>query len=218
MVVGWEVCDDGAANNTGEYGQCDATCTGRTFCGDAIRQGPDDTPPGPEACDDGYNAALYAYTPESCAAGCTPPPYCGDGNVDAAFELCDNGDANADGAYEGCNTDCTWGPYCGDGQIQADGGEECDDGVNNTVYSATGAACGFDCKPAPYCGDGIRNGPEECDDGTAGNTGEYGACNPDCTRAPYCGDGIVQKDHGEECDSGPVGTLECSPTCEIRLY
>ena len=28
MIVGWEVCDDGVDDNTGEYGQCDATCTG----------------------------------------------------------------------------------------------------------------------------------------------------------------------------------------------
>jgi len=218
MIVGWEVCDDGVDDNTGEYGKCDATCTGRTFCGDAIQQGPDDDPAGPEACDDGYNSALYAYTADSCAAECTLPPYCGDGNLDAAFELCDNGADNADGAYDGCNTDCTWGPYCGDGAIQSDAGEECDDGAENTVYSATGAACGFDCKPAPYCGDGVRNGPEECDDGTDGNTGEYGACNEDCTRAPYCGDFIVQRSEGEECDYGPVGNLECTPTCEVRLY
>jgi hypothetical protein len=26
-VVGWETCDDGEADNTGEYGRCDATCT-----------------------------------------------------------------------------------------------------------------------------------------------------------------------------------------------
>ncbi len=216
QVVGWEVCDDGADQNTGEYDHCDATCTGRTFCGDAIRQGPDDEPAGPEACDDGYNAALYAYTADSCAPECTLPPYCGDGNVDAAFELCDNGAENADDAYEGCRTDCTWGPFCGDGELQEESGEKCDDGADNTAYSATRAACGFDCQPAPYCGDGVRNGPEQCDEGTDGNTGEYGGCKADCTRAPYCGDEIVQRDEGEECDAGPVGSLECSTTCKNR--
>ncbi len=216
LIVGWEVCDDGLDANTGEYGQCDATCTGRTFCGDAIRQGPEDDPAGPEECDDGYNGALYAYTPDSCAAGCTLPPYCGDGILEAAFELCDNGADNADDAYEGCTTACTWGPYCGDGQLQADAGEECDDGVANTVYSATGAACGFDCKPAPYCGDGIRNGTEQCDLGTEGNTGAYGECNPDCTIAPYCGDRVTQIEAGEQCDDGPVGSVSCSPSCSLR--
>ncbi|MBN1605604.1 MAG: DUF4215 domain-containing protein [Polyangiaceae bacterium] len=219
IVAGWEVCDDGTdpntgeSLNTGEYGMCSPTCDGRTYCGDAIRQGPDDTPPGPEECDSGYNDALYALTADSCAAECKLPPDCGDGVVSPAFELCDDGDKNDDAAYNGCTTECKWGPYCGDGHID-EPHETCDDGLDNTLYSKTGAGCGPDCEPAPYCGDGIRNGPEQCDDGTEKNTGEYGGCNPDCTLAPYCGDHHV--DHGEDCDDGPQGSLNCTPDCKKR--
>lgn len=216
VITGWEVCDDGLAGNTGDYGQCDATCTARTFCGDAIRQGPDDVPPGPEACDDGYNNALYTYSADSCAAECKLPPSCGDGNVDVAFELCDDGELNDDLAYDGCTTRCTWGPYCGDGTLQEDEGEQCDKGRDNVPYSPSGSACGPDCTPAPYCGDGIRNGPEQCDEGTDGNTGEYGGCKEDCTLAPYCGDRITQTKQGEQCDDGPAGSLLCTPTCTLR--
>jgi cysteine-rich repeat protein len=214
VVVSWEVCDDGTAENTGEYGKCNPWCTGYTYCGDAICQGPDDTPPGPEECDDGYNDALYAYSAESCAPGCVWPPYCGDGVISPAFELCDDGAANDDAAYNGCTTQCTWGPYCGDGNVDAPH-ETCDDGLDNTLYSTTGAGCGPDCEPAPYCGDGIKNGPEQCDEGTENNTGEYGGCNPDCTLAPDCGD--YEVDPGEECDDGPQGSLYCTPDCKNRV-
>jgi cysteine-rich repeat protein len=214
-VTGWEVCDDGVEGNTGAYGQCNEICTGRTFCGDGIRQGPDSSPVGPEECDNGLNTDLYSFSADSCSPDCTRPPTCGDGELQAAFELCDLGPLNSDTAYEGCATDCTWGPYCGDGIITP-GHEVCDDGPDNTLYSRTAVACGPDCQPAPYCGDGVKNGPEQCDEGTAGNTGEYGGCNPDCTLAPFCGDGVVQTDHGEECDDGPIGSLICSVTCLRR--
>jgi len=216
VVTGWEVCDDGAENNTGEYGQCDATCTRRTVCGDGVRQGPDSVPPGPEECDNGLNVDLYSFPgADACAAGCVRPPYCGDGVVQEAFELCDNGELNSDTTYGGCATTCTWGPYCGDGVVNLPH-EACDDGSRNVLYSPDGTGCGPDCQPAPYCGDGIRNGSELCDEGVAGNTGEYGGCNPDCTLGPFCGDGFVQADQGEQCDAGPVGSLVCSKDCKRR--
>jgi fibro-slime domain-containing protein len=60
------------------------------------------------------------------------------------------------------------------------------------------------------CGDGIVAGEEQCDDGTAKNTGGYGKCNADCTRGPFCGDGIVQAQYGEACD----GQAGCGPNCQ----
>src|SRR5690606_30195754 len=146
-----------------------------------------------EACDNGFNEDVYAYGPDACGPECTPVPYCGDGTIQSAFEVCDNGDENSDTAYNGCTLSCEWGPYCGDGVTN--GPEACDDGPDNTAYSADGSGCSYDCdRDLPYCGDGIRNGPEECDLGEEDNTGEHGGCNEDCTRAPYCGDGVVQSD------------------------
>ncbi len=63
------------------------------------------------------------------------------------------------------------------------------------------------------CGDGVVAGNEQCDDGTANNTGGYGKCNPDCTRGPFCGDGIVQAQDGEDCD----GTPGCGPDCRKAI-
>ena len=66
---------------------------------------------------------------------------CGDGIINGS-ELCDNGKDNVDGAYGGCTTDCTLGPFCGDGNLDAEFGEECDDGSNTTTYGRT-----FGCGP-----------------------------------------------------------------------
>jgi len=206
----FEECDLGEVLNDGAYDGCNPDCTLGPRCGDGVRQASEG-----EACDNGYNDDLYAFASDSCAPGCRLPPDCGDGIVQPGLELCDDGVDNSDTAYNGCSTRCGWGPYCGDGTVQA-AHETCDAGRNNTLYSAVPGGCGPDCEPAPYCGDGVRNGTEQCDDGTANNDGDYGGCNEDCTRAPFCGDYVVQRGEGEECDAGPVGTLQCSPTCEKR--
>jgi len=206
----YEECDLGAALNDGAYGGCNANCTLGPRCGDRVLQASQG-----EACDNGYNDDIYAFASNSCAPGCRLPPDCGDGIIQPGLELCDDGVNNSDTAYNGCTTSCVWGPYCGDGVLQASR-ETCDAGRNNTLYSAVPGGCAPDCKPAPYCGDGVRNGSELCDEGTANNDGDYGGCNEDCTRAPFCGDYVVQRDEGEECDAGPSGSLDCSPTCKRR--
>lgn len=206
----YEECDDGAAGNTGGYDGCTATCNLGPHCGDGVTQAGNG-----EVCDNGFNDDDYAYDPAtSCAAGCQPPPSCGDGVKQPAHELCDNGAANDDDAYEGCTTSCEYGPYCGDGFIDTQGGEMCDDGRDNVTYSPEEGGCSYDCQPAPFCGDGTRNGPEQCDLGSANNNGQYGGCNANCTFAPRCGDGIRQGN--EECDAGPAGSLACTPTCKRR--
>jgi fibro-slime domain-containing protein len=53
---------------------------------------------------------------------------CGDG-VKTKFEACDDGTNT--GGYGKCGPGCTLGPRCGDGVLQADQGEECDDGNLN---------------------------------------------------------------------------------------
>ncbi|MBN2342505.1 MAG: DUF4215 domain-containing protein, partial [Deltaproteobacteria bacterium] len=115
-------------------------------------------------------------------------PDCGDGVITIG-EQCDNGDENADSAYNGCTTTCELGPRCGDGIVN--GEEDCDNGVNNDLYGYESAdSCAKNCVFPPYCGDDVLQPQygEQCDDGID-NTGEYNACNDDCTLGPFCGDG-----------------------------
>jgi len=65
---------------------------------------------------------------------------CGDG-VKTRTEACDDGAAGNTGGYGKCNANCTLAPRCGDGIVQADHGEQCDDG--NLV---DGDGCSSTCK------------------------------------------------------------------------
>jgi cysteine-rich repeat protein len=206
-----EECDLGADNQDNVYDGCTRACLLGPHCGDAVLQ-----TAGGEVCDNGFNEDDYAYpgAVDACGPECTEVPYCGDGQIQDAYEFCDDGEDNSDTKYDGCTSKCEYGPYCGDGKKS--GNEECDDGRGNVAYSPDGKACGYDCKPAPYCGDGTRNGSEQCDLGTDKNDGKYNGCKSNCQRAPYCGDRIVQKDNKEECDDGPNGSLTCTNMCKAR--
>jgi fibro-slime domain-containing protein len=142
---------------------------------------------------------------------------CGDGIL-ASNELCDDGPANQatnPPDYGRCSVDCkTRGPYCGDGHVDA-GHEECDDGVNTSVYDFNGTGCAPGCVKPPRCGDGKIQSPEQCDDGT--NDGSYGGCTLACTLAPRCGDGVIQTSFGETCDDGPRGSSTCSTGCRTQV-
>ncbi len=157
-------------------------------------------------CGSTYTVTLSGFTHTVSQCQTT----CGDGIV-AGNEVCDDGTANNTGAYGGCNPDCTRGPYCGDGTVQSPP-EDCDDGMNLSTYGGTTKQCGPGCKWAPYCGNGVVSNGEQCDMGTAGNTGKYNGCNADCTLGPRCGDGIVQTQDGEQCDSTPG----CTSTCQLE--
>jgi cysteine-rich repeat protein len=150
-------------------------------------------------------------------SACTP--ICGDGVVQRG-EVCDDAEDNvsqADAAYGAC-VECRSREFCGDGDVN--GPEDCDNGLNISAYAEEGGnACAPGCVPPPYCGDGtVQPGPEWCDEGTAGNTGEYDGCTATCDLGPYCGDGTLDADAGETCDDGlqngaygrPCG-LDCQP-------
>jgi fibro-slime domain-containing protein len=142
---------------------------------------------------------------------------CGDGIL-ASDELCDDGKGNQSTStpdYGKCSSDCKKrGPNCGDGKTDKDH-EECDDGVNTSVYDFNGQGCAPGCVKPPSCGDGeLQASNEECDDGD--NTSEYGGCGARCRLAPRCGDGKVQRNFGEDCDDGPSGSSSCSTTCSSR--
>ena len=84
---------------------------------------------GPETCDDGNTIPA-----DGCSDICVVEPtafYCGDGVVSGSEE-CDDGAANGTvGGADGCTIGCQIPPYCGDGVVDANLGEQCDEGALN---------------------------------------------------------------------------------------
>ncbi|MCB9506527.1 MAG: DUF4215 domain-containing protein [Myxococcales bacterium] len=121
-------------------------------------------------------------------------------------EECDLGADNSDTPGAACRTTCRF-PYCGDGVLDADRGEECDDG-----NSVPDDGCSNLCR-TPRCGDGTRQGDEQCDDG---NESDVDGCRLDCT-LQVCGDGWLAD--AEECDDGEANSEEpdapCRPDCLV---
>jgi len=163
-------------------------------------------------CASNYRLQLKNFS----LGGSTCTPRCGDG-VPTGNEACDEGSANVpptpvSGTYGKCTTACQRGPFCGDGARQMDQGEECDNGLNTSTYGGGANACAPGCKKPAFCGDGKPNGNEECDDGTANNTGAYGKCSATCKLGPRCGDGVVS--NGEQCD--PKNDPSCNANCTLK--
>jgi fibro-slime domain-containing protein len=227
IVSPGEQCDNGKDKNLGGYNQCSSECLLGAYCGDKkvdadhedCDNGTNDTEYGAttgcapgckaparcgdsqvqteydEECDDGANNLTNTDSSTAyggkCMANCKLGGYCGDGKTNGP-ETCDDG-AN-DGTYGTCNPDCTPAPKCGDATVQTDYGEECEPTMSNDPD------CTPACRKPGGCGDGKIQSPEQCDNGSALNTGEYGGCAPSCIYAPHCGDGM--KNGPEDCDDG----------------
>jgi len=170
-----EQCD--GILGVGEHQTCTEQCTLRnlTFCGDGIKQQPNDDEQ-VEECDGDDGVEEH----QTCSEQCTiiEQPFCGDGNIDQG-EDCDDGNDNNN---DECRNDCT-APFCGDEIV--DSGEECDDGANNDLTNGCTNVCTL-----TFCGDGTIQNPngleveEQCDDGNV-----------------LDGDGCDQRCQVEECQA-----------------
>src|SRR4029079_400679 len=104
---------------------------------------------------------------------------------------------------DGCDNTCHHCPICGDGILDADVGEECDDG--NFVNTDS---CKNDCTNN-VGGDGIEGPGEECDDG---DTDDHDTCRNNC-ELNVCGDGVILR-RREQCEDGnTVNHDGCSDDC-----
>jgi len=93
----FEFCDDGSAQNTGEYRHCNDSCTALgPHCGDAIVQ------EAFEDCDNGENLGGV----NACNPHCNSGPFCGDGIRQPELgESCDAGEQNGH-AGSSCSNTC----------------------------------------------------------------------------------------------------------------
>lgn len=132
----------------------------------------------------GWAFFLLECDRSACASACMPGS-CGNRQVEAPAESCDDGNRNDN---DGCSSSCKL-ERCGDGIKQTN--EACDDG--NQVDND---GCTARCQLGPNCGNGRVETGEQCDDG---NRSSNDGCSQTCRRES-CGDGIRQAN--EECDDG----------------
>ena len=231
-----EVCDDGnTLPGDGCNGVCaiepnfacpvpGEPCVSTIECGDGVLAGS-------EICDDGN-----AVGGDGCAADCQgiePNYYCPTPGQ-PCVQVIDP--CNTDNPPPSCEPVVIEAlPTCGDGIIQADRGEQCDDGNTLPGDGCTGGCSvepnftcptpGEPCVSTIACGNGLLEPGEVCDDG---NTTDDDGCNSTCDvqssnyvcitpgepceRIVFCGDGRVSGD--ENCEDGnTVAGDGCDENC-----
>ncbi|MDO4714174.1 MAG: hypothetical protein Q4B28_06105 [bacterium] len=95
---------------------------------------------------------------------------------------------------------------CGNGILEAQLGEECDDGDSNGKNQKCSSTCRLLEPGKPNCGNGQIDPGETCSN-----------CPKDVQRcASACGNGILETQLGEECDDGDSNgqNQQCSSTCK----
>ena len=180
-----------------------------------------------EVCDGGADAS-DAYQPfgnQVCNTTCDGyAPYCGD-NVTNGDETCDDGNIETETCAYGfqscevCSAGCRLSEgatsFCGDGITDADNGEVCDDGAENSDDWSPTPRCNAICSgDGPHCGDEqLQSASEACEDG---NREDGDGCSASCQEIePICGNGITEP--GESCDDGDQLDNECSADCSEVL-
>ena len=215
IVEKGEACDQGPLNGT--YGHCNAACSGiGQSCGDGVvEQG--------EVCDNGVNAGNPPFQPNgmwapdkthACALDChSYGIYCGDGIVTKPQENCDGNTETSVAALPGGAVD---GGVDAKGSSAACGTVTISGNVYQTARTRTCTLlCGWNvwgpCLPTGSCGNGVKDGNEQCDDGTANS--DTGACTTAC-KLNVCGDALVWSGH-EQCDEG-AGNIDPTSTGKIN--
>lgn len=215
-------CGDGVVNySRGEdcdppgkvrYGACSAEQTNKVrvdICGNDCRYAPSSTPfvacstlsscgngrvEAGETCDEGVLNGTYNHCSKTCAwPPANPPGYCGDGQLQSGFEICDY-----KAGLGGKNGICAEGLGSG---LPCNTNDDCRSKDPNA--SVLGRCQIFSSATGRY------------------GTTAASACGLDCrSPGPRCGDGIIQSEFGEECDgtqqctvAGVPGKQNCSATC-----
>ncbi|MFA5129712.1 MAG: IPT/TIG domain-containing protein [Patescibacteria group bacterium] len=230
VISGGEVCDNLLNADwtvTLAPTSCNLSCTGiAAYCGDEKINGLEQCDGGTQSTDKAL--CSISLTPCSSNADCASGETCGgtaSTNACAPAHVCTGGtDASevgkvCDGGYA-----CQNGATCSAQAIPTVRTRSCNppSAVQNVCQWAGWGSC----MPAQSCGNGIKEGAEECDDGSEQN-GTGGKCDSNC-KLNTCGDGVLYKGV-EECDMGTGnGTLcttaeygatcsSCSKSCKVQL-